>query len=116
MPEWVARRKISGATPPFRGGPPAGRRKSHERTIVRSADRRVFGAGPGPFAGGLLADFGADVIRVDRPGQPLLPPEYDFYNRNKRSIALDLKSAAGREAAVALVSAADVVIEGFRPG
>ncbi len=74
------------------------------------------GQGPGPFAGGLLADFGADVIRVDRPGQPLLPPEYDFYNRNKRSIALDLKSAAGREAAVALVSAADVVIEGFRPG
>ncbi|SEI12189.1 CaiB/BaiF CoA transferase family protein [Paracoccus alkenifer] len=74
------------------------------------------GQGPGPFAGGLLADFGADVIRVDRPGEPLLSPKYDFYNRNKRSIALNLKSDAGREAALALVAAADVVIEGFRPG
>ncbi|MBT0782989.1 CaiB/BaiF CoA-transferase family protein [Paracoccus sp. pheM1] len=74
------------------------------------------GQGPGPFAGGLLADFGADVIRIDRPAEPLLPPKYDFYNRNKRSIALNLKSPAGREAALALVAAADVVIEGFRPG
>lgn len=74
------------------------------------------GLGPGPFAGGLLADFGADVIRIDRPAAPLMPPEYDFYNRNKRSIALDLKSPAGREAALALVAAADAVIEGYRPG
>ncbi|WP_449043046.1 CaiB/BaiF CoA transferase family protein [Paracoccus sp. (in: a-proteobacteria)] len=74
------------------------------------------GQGPGPFAGGLLADFGADVIRIDRPAEPLLPPKYDFYNRNKRSIALDLKSPAGHQAALALIAAADVVIEGYRPG
>ncbi len=74
------------------------------------------GQGPGPFAGGLLADFGADVIRIDRAGAPILPARYDFYNRNKRSIALDLKSAEGRAAALELIGKADVVIEGYRPG
>ncbi|MFP1644709.1 CaiB/BaiF CoA transferase family protein [Pontitalea aquivivens] len=83
------------------------------------SDLRVVefsGQGPGPFAGGLLADFGADVIRIDRPGAPLMPPKYDFYNRNKRSIVLNLKSTEGLEAALGLVGTADVVIEGFRPG
>lgn len=51
--------------------------------------------GPAPFAGALLADLGADVVRVDRPSRPGVaperPPRFDFYNRNKRSIALDLK-------------------------
>lgn len=79
-----------------------------------------FGAiGPTPFAGGYLADFGADVVRIDRPGPERLmtaPPRHDFYNRNKRSIALDLKSVAGRDTARALARHADVVIEGFRPG
>lgn len=74
------------------------------------------GQGPGPFAGGLLADFGADVIRIDRAGPPMVPARYDFYNRNKRSIALDLKSPAGHRAALALIDKADVVIEGYRPG
>lgn len=74
------------------------------------------GQGPGPFAGGLLADFGAEVIRIDRAGAPILPARYDFYNRNKRSIALDLKSAEGRAAALELIGKADVVIEGYRPG
>lgn len=83
------------------------------------SDLRVVefaGQGPGPFTGGLMADFGADVIRIDRPGPPIIEPRFDFYNRNKRSIVLNLKSSAGREAALALVSAADVVIEGYRPG
>ena len=74
------------------------------------------GQGPGPFAGGLLADFGADVIRLDRAGAPLLDPKFDFYNRNKRSVALNLKAPAGVEIALDLISKADVVIEGFRPG
>lgn len=74
------------------------------------------GQGPGPFAGGLLADFGADVIRIDRAGPPLLEPRFDFYNRNKRSIVLDLKTDGGRKTALSLVGAADAVIEGFRPG
>ncbi len=77
------------------------------------------GIGPAPFASGYLADFGADVVRVDRPGpdRPMTaPPEFDFYNRNKRSIALDLKSEEGRETARRLAMAADMVIEGYRPG
>ncbi len=75
-----------------------------------------FGAiGPTSFAGGYLADFGADVVRVDRPGleRSMTPlPEFDFYNRNKRSIALDLKAEEGRETARQLAAQADVVIEG----
>src|SRR5215813_3549664 len=54
------------------------------------------GIGPAPFAGALLGDLGADVLRIDRitrPGsEPELPPRFDFYNRNKRSVALDLSS------------------------
>jgi alpha-methylacyl-CoA racemase len=76
--------------------------------------------GPVPFAGALMADLGADVVRVDRlpePGrEPDLPPRYDFYNRNKRSIAFDLKKASGVQAVLGLVRRADVLLEGFRPG
>ncbi len=79
-----------------------------------------FGAiGPTPFAGGYLADFGADVVRIDRPGPEranTAPPAMDFYNRNKRSIALDLKSESGRETARRLAAKADVLLEGMRPG
>ena len=79
-----------------------------------------FGAiGPTPFAGGYLADFGADVVRIDRPGAErpnTAPPEADFYNRNKRSIALDLKAEEGLHLAHDLAAHADVVLEGFRPG
>lgn len=76
--------------------------------------------GPAPFCGALLADLGADVVRVDRlpvPGrEPELPSQFDFYNRNKRSVALDLKNPAGVESVLALVRRADVLLEGFRPG
>ncbi|MGD9664002.1 MAG: CaiB/BaiF CoA transferase family protein [Novosphingobium sp.] len=79
-----------------------------------------FGAiGPTPFAGGYLADFGADVVRVDRPGSTrpnTAPPDADFYNRSKRSIALDLKNEVDVATARQLASRADVVIEGYRPG
>ena len=76
--------------------------------------------GPVPFAGALLADLGADVVRVDRllpPGhEPAQPPRFDFYNRNKRSVAFDLKQPAGMQAVLQLVAKADVLLEGFRPG
>lgn len=57
----------------------------------------LAGIGPGPFAAMLLADLGADVVRVDRPGGGGLAvdPAYDITNRNKRSVLLDLKSADG---------------------
>ncbi|MEQ8365781.1 MAG: CaiB/BaiF CoA-transferase family protein [Roseicyclus sp.] len=76
--------------------------------------------GPGPFAGGLLADFGADVVIIDRPPGLTPPPgpprSHDAYNRNKRSIALDLKSETGRTMALSLIAKADIFIEGYRPG
>ncbi len=76
------------------------------------------GIGPAPFAGGLLADMGAEVIRIDRitRGAPDPPPKFDFYNRNKRSIALDLKQPEAVAAALRLIARADALIEGFRPG
>ena len=76
--------------------------------------------GPVPLAGMLLADLGADVVRIDRP-QPSglglnLPPERDIHARGRRSIALDLKQPAGRNAALRLIAGADVLLEGLRPG
>ena len=71
----------------------------------------------GPMAAMLLADHGADVIRVDPPGGPRWNPSGNAtWNRNKRSIVLDLKQDADRETARRLIAGADVVIENFRPG
>jgi alpha-methylacyl-CoA racemase len=80
----------------------------------------IAGIGPGPFCAMLLADMGADVIRVDRAaqvmgGDPETPPA-DVLNRGRRSIGVDLKSPEGVEAVLALVEQADVIMEGFRPG
>ncbi|MEH1057500.1 CaiB/BaiF CoA-transferase family protein [Micromonospora sp. CPCC 206171] len=77
----------------------------------------LAGIGPGPFTAMMLADLGADVVRVDRttPADLLSPPE-DLLNRNRRSVAVDLKSDAGREVVLALVRDADALIEGYRPG
>lgn len=77
------------------------------------------GIGPGPFAAMLLGDMGADVVRIDRPGEtPLFPgkPEQNLLHRNKRSVALNLRDDEGRRAVRALADRADIVIEGFRPG
>ncbi|SEE30228.1 Crotonobetainyl-CoA:carnitine CoA-transferase CaiB [Streptomyces misionensis] len=75
---------------------------------------------PGPYATSLLADLGADVIKVEDPrgGDPLrlAPPLFDTLNRNKRSVALDLRTADGRSAFLRLVRTADAVVESFRPG
>ncbi|MEV5013008.1 CaiB/BaiF CoA-transferase family protein [Streptomyces sp. NPDC053780] len=78
----------------------------------------LAGIGPGPFAAMLLADLGADVVRVDRPGGPGLgvDPAHDVTNRNKRSVLVDLKAPDGPERVLALAERADVLIEGFRPG
>ncbi|MGW3629596.1 CaiB/BaiF CoA transferase family protein [Streptomyces sp. NPDC005122] len=78
----------------------------------------LAGIGPGPFAAMLLADLGADVVRVDRPGGPGLgiDPEYDVTNRNKRSVVIDLKSGDGPDRVLDLVERADILVEGFRPG
>ena len=80
----------------------------------------LAGIGPGPFCAMMLADMGADVLRVDRPepvdlGLPL-EPKFDVIARGRRSIALDLKHTGAIEIALALVEKADVLIEGFRPG
>jgi alpha-methylacyl-CoA racemase len=76
--------------------------------------------GPGPMCAMLLADLGADVVRVDRlepSGLGLdLGYRFDVHGRNRRSVAIDLKAAAGRDAVLRLVERADVLIEGFRPG
>jgi alpha-methylacyl-CoA racemase len=80
----------------------------------------LAGIGPAPFCGMVLADFGAEVIRVDRAsgvrgGDPASPPP-TVYNRGRRSIGVDLKHPAGVEAVLRLVDGADALIEGFRPG
>jgi alpha-methylacyl-CoA racemase len=72
------------------------------------------GLGPAPFAGMMLADMGADVIVIDRPGVNTTHPAPE--HRGKRSVVLDLKSPAGLHAAKRLVQRSDALIEGFRPG
>ncbi|MFJ8172130.1 MULTISPECIES: CaiB/BaiF CoA transferase family protein [unclassified Streptomyces] len=78
----------------------------------------LAGIGPGPFAAMLLADLGADVVRVDRPGGSVIgvEPAFDLTNRNKRSVLVDLKSEDGAGQVLDLVERADVLIEGYRPG
>ena len=78
------------------------------------------GIGPGPFCGMMLADHGAEVIRIDRASgarggsQPV--SSKDVLARGRKSIALDLKSAEGVALARKLAASADGIIEGFRPG
>jgi alpha-methylacyl-CoA racemase len=80
----------------------------------------MAGIGPAPFCAMLLADMGAEVLRIDRlvPSDIGIPmaPKYDLLNRNKRSVAVDLKSPQGLATVKRLVEQADVLIEGFRPG
>ena len=78
----------------------------------------VGGIGPGPFCAQMLADMGAEVIRIDRKGVPrsMVPFNFDVWHRNRRSITLDLKKKEGVDAALKLVESADALVEGFRPG
>ena len=78
----------------------------------------LAGIGPGPFCGMLLADLGAEVIVVNRPGGPPTPVQMDndFLNRGKRRIVVDLKHPRGAEVVLRLAAASDALIEGYRPG
>ncbi|MBO6784604.1 MAG: CoA transferase [Alphaproteobacteria bacterium] len=80
----------------------------------------LAGIGPGPFACMLLADLGADVIKIDRPADAGLGVprgyEYDLATRSRPSVAVDLKNSDGVETVLKLVESADVLIEPFRPG
>jgi alpha-methylacyl-CoA racemase len=102
---------MSGPGPdakPARGGPLAGLR------VLELA-----GIGPGPFCAMMLADQGATVLRIDRPGVPVTgsrQPEHELLNRGRQSAVLDLKHPRAIDALLRLVEAADVLLEGFRPG
>ncbi|GAA4885967.1 CaiB/BaiF CoA-transferase family protein [Saccharopolyspora cebuensis] len=74
----------------------------------------LAGIGPAPFCAMLLADLGADVVRVDRPGAG--SDRHDLLNRGKRSVVVDLKQERGAAAVRALAARADVLLEGLRPG
>jgi alpha-methylacyl-CoA racemase len=80
----------------------------------------IAGIGPGPFAAMLLADMGADVIRVERPGGSMFTaahnPKLDFLNRNKRCISINLKNSGGVDTVLTLLEKADALLEGNRPG
>jgi alpha-methylacyl-CoA racemase len=77
----------------------------------------LAGVGPGPHACMILADLGADVLRVDRPGGQLLTGgSHDLLNRGRPSVALDLKHPDGVATVLDLVESADVLVEGLRPG
>ena len=75
----------------------------------------LAGIGPAPFCGMILADLGAEVVRVDRP-ERAGTPDTDPLNRGKKSIAADLKSPDASGVVLRLVEMSDVLIEGFRPG
>jgi alpha-methylacyl-CoA racemase len=80
----------------------------------------LAGIGPGPMCATLLADLGATVLRIDRPGPQDLgvarPRRYDLLLRGRHSLAVDLKRPEGKGLALRLVESADALIEGFRPG
>ncbi|NKQ54513.1 CoA transferase [Amycolatopsis sp. K13G38] len=78
----------------------------------------LAGIGPGPHAAMVLADLGADVVRVDRPTKGFDPTgdNGDHLLRNRRSVAADLKTGEGRELVLRLAAKADVLLEGMRPG
>ncbi|MER5538886.1 CaiB/BaiF CoA transferase family protein [Streptomyces mirabilis] len=79
----------------------------------------LAGIGPGPFAGMTLADLGAEVVRIDRPGGSGLFPGFEYVdvlNRGKKSVLFDLKRPDAVRAVLDMAARADVLIEGYRPG
>ena len=99
---------MSENAPSGRGAPLSG------RVVISLAEQY-----PGPYAAMLLADLGADVTMVERPGgEPTrrFPALFHALNRNKRAIALDLKTEHGRRALESMLAGADILLDGFRPG
>jgi alpha-methylacyl-CoA racemase len=76
----------------------------------------LAGIGPAPFCAMLLADLGADVLRIDRPGAATAQARSQLLNRGRQSAIVDLKQPAGAELLLTLAGSADVLIEGLRPG
>ena len=76
----------------------------------------MAGIGPGPFCGMVLADLGAEIIRVDRASAIGTGSKQEPSNRGKKSIAVDLKAKEGVEVVLKLIETADAIFEGFRPG
>ena len=74
------------------------------------------GLGPGPYCGMLLADMGANVIRIGRKGTEGIENKFDIHNRSKRSITADLKNKDTINEVLKLIDQMDVVFEGYRPG
>lgn len=74
----------------------------------------MAGVGPAPFCGMLLADLGADLVCIERPGTKR--DAHDITSRGKRRVAIDLQESGGSEAAMSLIAGADMLVEGFRPG
>lgn len=74
----------------------------------------MAGIGPGPFCGMMLADMGADVVRITREGDGIDPT--DPLTRNRRVITIDLRAPGANEQVLGLIANADILIEGFRPG
>src|ERR1700687_1153833 len=78
----------------------------------------MAGLAPGPFGAMMLADMGAEVLRIARPDAPEAKPgaKPNLFNRKRRAIALDIKSKDGLATLRRLIASADALIEGFRPG
>src|SRR5271166_6139307 len=79
----------------------------------------LAGIGPCPFAAMVLADLGAEVLRIERPSaiaEPPAGPSWDLLQRGKQSVGIDLKQARGVALLLDLAGRADVLLEGFRPG
>lgn len=74
--------------------------------------------GPGQFCSMLMADLGADVVRVERrsSGLEVVPAEFELLNRGKRSVSIDLKKVSGPATVLALAERSNMLVEGFRPG
>lgn len=113
-------RATPGATPPDPGRPgaaaPESTRPDPTRPLQGVRVVELASIGPGPFAAMMLADAGAEVVRIDRPGEAAPGANVDPLLRNRRSVVVDLKHAEGPAVVRALAAGADAVIEGFRPG
>jgi alpha-methylacyl-CoA racemase len=76
----------------------------------------IAGIGPGPFCGMMLADMGAEILRVDKKNVPGLSGKFDVLGRGRRSVTVDLKKPEGVDTVLRLAERADVLMEGYRPG